>query len=249
MKHRLFKMLMNAEGSSPGGGAPPPQSGTQAGSSAGASTGAAVPLDQVNKLISDAVAQAKNGIFADLRKSGVLKSKDGTAGEGTAAGEGVDKSTTNAGQQAPNNTAGISADEVQKLIAGATALERVATENKLTDKQRSRMEAALKAEKPADVGAWAKSYLEDMGIMKVTTSTTKDAAGNGGVLGGAGRSDRGSPGRDTSLAHEGQVWKMTAADVQALIREKGFQAAAHELRARMKQDLRGTKLTLPRPGS
>lgn len=239
MRNRLYKMLMNAEGSSPGGGAAPPPSGTPPAPSAG-SAPTAVPMDQVKSLISDAVNQAQNGVFAKLRKAGVLKGGNDDEGAGGSP------------PAPPAASAGLSADDVQKLVFRATAFERVAVENKLTDAQRKRMDAALKAENPDDVSSWSTSYLTDMGIVKAPPSPTPNGgapAPGAGAPRGPSSSDRGGPARDTSLAHEGQVWKMTPADVQALIREKGFQAAAHELRARMKQDLRGVRLLMPRPGN
>lgn len=247
MRHRLFKMLMNAEGSSPGGGGQqPPPPGTPPAPAAQA--GAASPgltVDQVKSLFAEQAKEIRNGVFADLRRQGLLKGKDPDAGAGSGAGDGGDK------PPGPAPTPGVSADDVQKLITRERSIERIATENKLSDGQRRRMEVALKAENPSDVAAWSKSYLEDMGIVKAQPSQTP----NGGASAGAGaprgpsQSDRGAPGRDSSLVHEGQVWKMTPAEVQALIREKGYQAAAHELRARLKADLRGVRLLLPRPGS
>lgn len=243
MRQRLFKMLLNAADSGGASGA----GGGNAAPAAGASPAQGTPapsvpsLDQIKGLIGEQVGELKNGLFAEFRRSGLLgKDKagdDGKAGAG-AAGAGT--------SPAP----GLTSADVDKLVNRATAFERIATETKLTDSQRKRMDAAMRAENPDDVAGWSKSYLEDLGIVKAATANPQPNTQSSGALRpGLGSSDRGAPTRDTSLAHEGAVWKMTAADVASLIREKGFQAAGHELRTRMKQDLRGAgRILFPRPG-
>ena len=248
MLTRLSKMLMSAEGGSPGGGSAPAGTGAPAAPAQGAAPAATLTLDQVKAVVNEAVTATRNGIFADLRKSGVYKGGKEPAGDPPAGDDGG----KSAGGTAP--APGVSADDVTKLIHRATAFERVATETKLTDAQRKRMDAAMRAENPDDVAAWSKAYLEDMGIAKANPSTTTTNPNGGAPAGaaaprGPSMSDRGAPGRDGSIAHDGQVWKMTPAEVQALIKEKGFQGAAHELRARLRQDLKGVRLLFPRPGS
>lgn len=244
---RLSKMLMNAVGSSPGGGAPP-GSGAPAAAPAQGGSVATVPLDQVQTMIDNAVAQAKHGIFADLRRTGSLKGKAGARARASGNGGGSNPQPGSAG-------AGAAPDvDVNALVQRATAFERFAVQHSLTDAQRKRMDAALRAENPTDVDAWAKSYLEDMGIAKPAPNNQSNQNTNGGAPGtgsarGPSSSDRGAPGRDNTLAHDGAVWKMSAPDVAALVREKGFQAAAHELKTRLKHDLRGVRLTLSRPRS
>ena len=247
MRDHLFKMLMNQEGGSPGGGAAPPAGSGTPNPAPPAQGGApAAPSIDTAKLVGDIAKQVKDGVFAELRRSGVFKGgKDPEPGDGGGAGAGGDKSP-------PNATPGLSPADVQKLIARETAFERIATEHKLTEGQRKHVKAALDSASPEDVGGWAKTFLTDLGIVKAPP--TANQSNNGGAQGAApnrspGISDGGAPTRDTSLNHEGQVWKMTKADVDALVKEKGFQAAAHELRARMKQDLRGTRIMFPRPGS
>lgn len=62
-------------------------------------------------------------------------------------------------------------------------------------------------------------------------------------------SDGGSPQRDPGLATEGQVWRMTDAEVKSLIREKGMAAAGKELKQKLRHDLQHVRLYLGRGGS
>lgn len=245
MRDQLFKMLMNAEGTSPGGGGLPAGQGAPASAPAqGSQPGAAVSGDQLQALIDTKVGakltEFENSFFAKARRAGMLGGKDKS--------DAVDPP---GGDKAPASTSGITPEEFQRLRKRDRAFERSATEHKLTDGQRARMEAALERENPDDVNAWTTSYLTDMGIAKAPPAPQPNNGGTGmsGASRGPSISDGGAPGRDGSLAHEGRVWKMTKADVDALVKEKGIQGAAHELRARLKQDLRGVRLTFPRPGS
>lgn len=68
-------------------------------------------------------------------------------------------------EQTDKRTA-ITADDVTALLASQRAFDRVTASANLTDRQLERMEAARKAESPQDVAAWARGYLEDMGLGK-----------------------------------------------------------------------------------
>jgi len=70
----------------------------------------------------------------------------------------------------------MSATEVQQLIARDRAFTRVTATAGLTDRQVERMEAALRAENPADVSAWSREYLTDMKLGQPATATTTPPA-------------------------------------------------------------------------
>lgn len=64
----------------------------------------------------------------------------------------------------PATDSTMTASEVQQLIARDRAFTRVTATAGLTDRQVERMEAALRAENPADVATWSRDYLVDMGL-------------------------------------------------------------------------------------
>ena len=65
--------------------------------------------------------------------------------------------------------------EFHQQIARTRAFERVTAPAGLTDRQVERMEAALRAENPADVSQWSRDYLADMALGKPATATTPPA--------------------------------------------------------------------------
>jgi predicted Zn-dependent peptidase len=80
--------------------------------------------------------------------------------------------------KAPESTekkTAITADEVTALLASQRAFDRVTAGAGLSDRQMERMEAARKAENPQDVAAWARGYLEDMGLGKSNVNPSPNA--------------------------------------------------------------------------
>jgi hypothetical protein len=76
------------------------------------------------------------------------------------------------GQVTPPPPGMMSVDEVERIIERNTAFERVTAQASLTEGQRARMMQALKHERPEDVAAWSRSYLEDLGLGRPSTTTT-----------------------------------------------------------------------------
>jgi len=70
----------------------------------------------------------------------------------------------------------MSATEVQQLIARDRAFTRVTATAGLSDRQVERMEAALRAENPADVSQWSRDYLADMKLGQPATAATTSPA-------------------------------------------------------------------------
>src|SRR5688500_18714004 len=137
MLHRFTHrfILMNVEGGSPGGGAPAGVATPAATPQAQGAAGAAAPGLDVSAL----VAQVKDGIFAELRRSGVFKG-------------GQDPKPNDPSPETPAaaTPSSVSAQDVDRLVSRARAFERVTAKAQLTDKQAARMEAALRADAPED---------------------------------------------------------------------------------------------------
>ncbi len=67
---------------------------------------------------------------------------------------------------APKGDGSMSAEDVQTLLSRDRAFTRATATAGLNDRQLTRMEQALKADAPADVGAWSAAYIEDLGLAK-----------------------------------------------------------------------------------
>jgi hypothetical protein len=74
------------------------------------------------------------------------------------------------GQANPPPPGMMSVDEVERIIERNTAFERVTAQANLTEGQRARMMQALKHERPEDVATWSRSYLEDLGLGRQSTT-------------------------------------------------------------------------------
>lgn len=163
------KCLMNEEDASPGNGqATPAPAAAPANQGSSNDNAPAFPVDAIKQVVSAAIAEAlpmfKNAVHADLRKAGVYD-KDKPVKHPDPAP---------APQQAPGATnpaaaSGLSVADVESMLERERVIERAATRHGLTDAQRSRMKAALVAEKPESIASWADSYLTDMGLVKAAT--------------------------------------------------------------------------------
>jgi hypothetical protein len=247
MRNRLFKMLMNKEGASPGGGAAPPSPG-QPPAEPGAPPTSVVPLDQVKGLVDQAVERTRNGIFADLRKAGVFKD-DKPAGGGEH-GAGGDK------PPAPGSTQSLDPTQLNALLERRDTFTRVATKAQLTDPQFARMRAAFQSENPSDVTAWSSSYLTDMGLVKDPTAppnagqpppqdpnVPKPPAGSNAA---PPRSDKGppSPGdaKDYDKALLENPLELTKVDIERLRAKYGFEEANAKIKDNVMRALAKVKV-------
>lgn len=117
---------------------------TEAGQAQGQDTG--ISRSELTGLL----AEFKNGLFADVRRAGLLnKGKE---------------EPQKPNQQASGNEASMDPSEVQSLIARERSFTRAVADKKLGDKALARLERAFQAEKPDDVAAWVGEYLGDFGI-------------------------------------------------------------------------------------
>ena len=143
-------------GSSPAPAAlPPPATATPAQGEPAPVPGAAsekmLPQSQVSTLIAD----AKRDTEAKTRTK-VLQ-------------EIADKAAMPAPKPTPKADGSMSAEDVQSLLSRDRAFTRATAKADLNERQLMRMEAALKADVPADVAAWCTAYIEDLGIAKPAT--------------------------------------------------------------------------------
>ena len=229
---RELMHLMNAQSGdgSPGGGAV----GTPA-ATPQAQGAASPPVD-----VTSIVAEVKNGIFAELRRAGVFKA-------------GKDDGATAQSQTAAASTpSGLTADDVQKMLAARDALHGASADAKLNEKQRARMVRAYELEKPTDAAAWARDYLADLGL---GGQQAQQGAANGATPimttrsttsgGQPPASDGGAPGASREVDYDGKAWNMPQSEIDALIREKGHLGASRHIRDLVRRDLRGTRILLP----
>jgi hypothetical protein len=140
------RILMNEQDGSPGGGAaavPPAQ--------LPATPAVAQPtltIEDIKSTITNQFTELSNGFFANLRKTGALKTEKPTA------------------QPAAEAAPGITAADVDMRIARAEALTTLKVQHGISDGAFARMKAAMAAENPADPVTWAISYASDMGLTK-----------------------------------------------------------------------------------
>ena len=131
---KLNRILRNQEGSSPGGGAAPPAPADPA---PNGSPPPSFTLDDIKAAVAQTVAttvaekfaEQSNGLFANLRKAGVLKQ---------------DKPSEPTQTPAPSTPAtGISMADVESMLERERVITARATKHDLNDAQIRRMKAAL----------------------------------------------------------------------------------------------------------
>ncbi len=219
------RMLMNSQpndgaptGAPPGQVAPvsPPAQGTAAEPSM---------LDQIAKLIDTKMAEQRNGIFADLRKTGAFG-----------------KAAKNQEEAATPSTTGLT-DDVQQLIARERAFTRAAATAKLTDAQFGRMERAWQADKPDDSSGWVRDYLADLGVQQPTAPAAPQVQ-PAPVRSGPPASDSGSPAPVTAPSDQSEPWRMTDDDYQSLVRRDGIPAVGAKFREQFHRALKGRRIRL-----
>lgn len=123
-----------------------------------------IPQSQVNHLVAKARQEGRDAALKEKPQGGGQQ----PSGNGQPAAKG-------------DSTGMMSAEDVQQLIARDRAFTRATAQAGLSDRQLERMEAALRVENPSDVATWARSYLEDMGLVKSQITTTTTTTNNGGT--------------------------------------------------------------------
>jgi hypothetical protein len=217
---QFLRILMNAADGSPGGGAPPAPGAPAPAPAQGQPQG--LTRDDLKSFADD----VRNGVFADLRRAGVLgkepKSKRGD--EEPVAGT----------PPAPP------AADPMKLRELDRALGRLGAADKLSDAAYKRMERAFVEEAPTDTAAWAKDYLGGYGFAQPApgsaaggqqASTVSDP--NKPPVSNAG----GVPNPNVPI-EERSLIGMSESDINHLVKTKGPQW----VRKRLYEQLRGVRV-------
>jgi hypothetical protein len=147
---------MNEEGASPGGGASPAPVESPA-----ATQGAAVPTIDLNAIkgaVAEAFGELRNGLFADLRKTGALDKPKPSPTAPAAASVPVEA------PGAPGPAPGMTAADLHRELARDRAFFRATDSAGLTDEQARFVEETYRAVNPPDPATWATTFLKTMGL-------------------------------------------------------------------------------------
>jgi hypothetical protein len=236
-------ILMNEEGSSPGGGAPTP-----APESPAANQGAPVAAPSITDIQSAVAAQLsdfKNGFFADLRKTGVLDKGKPSPTAPAAAPVPIEAPA------APASHGGMTAADVQTLMARDRAFHRVVATAGLTEEQFAFVEETRNAVNPPDPGAWASTFLKTMGLgHKPATQQAAPAPAAPAVAipnPANNISDRGPATagdvRDVKTYVQTRPLEMTSSDFERLQLKEGREKALQIVQESVNSHLRSIRLT------
>lgn len=208
---------MNEEGSSPGGGAPPPAEVPAANQGAPAAVPAA---SEILSAVAQQLADFKNGFFADLRKAGALKS-DKPAAPAPAP----------VPVEAPQPVAtGMTHAEFQAQMARERAITRALASANLAPEQEQFVEQTLRAVNPPDPIEWATNFLKATGLgQKPTPQAPAQAPAPAPVPPSQNFSDKGpaasSVARDPLAIIQNDPRKANMDDFRRLAAQHGQQKA------------------------
>ena len=167
MNLQRFKGLRNEEGGSPGGGSIPPNGAPPPSNPPPPAQGSNQPdiAAIVKSVVTETFGELKNGLFADLRKSGALgKGKDDKDPGGSGAPAAGANPPAATQQQNPSPTA-LSAEDVNRMMERRDALHS-AIPSHIPVGARQRMLKDFARDNPDDPVVWAKGYLSDFGLDK-----------------------------------------------------------------------------------
>ena len=244
----ISRILMNAQDGSPGSGAPstPATPATPADPAApvpqqAPAQGSAIDVAAITRTITESVTKSINdGVFAKLRRAGLLSDKPTTTVAVTS------DTTTTASSSA------ISAADVQGMIEQASAITRVSVEYGLQPDAESSLKRLMAVEKPDDPVSWGRSFVEGMGIKKVAPAlataapqaTTQPATAAQAATPPSTApqsppaSDRGSPPAATIPLEERKLQEMSDADRSEYLQRHGVKKYSEKLA----RDLVGSKV-------
>lgn len=240
MPPQFFKMLMNAQDSSPGGGAAQGASSVSSPPAQGAATEQTqeVTLETIKGLFSE----FRNGMFADTRK--MVEGMIGKPGRGAAAAP-ASSSSHGSGSEAGGGGGTFTAEHVTELMNRRDALNGALGGVRLSDGARARLLRAFDAEKPEDPAQWARQYLSDFGLSQQQegggANTTQSRAATAASPPGRPVSDAGAP-SSPKVTEDTPLLRMSPEDRAHLIKTKGYTW----FRQRLQQEMRGVQVTVNR---
>lgn len=193
--------------------------------------------------------EIKNGLFAELRKAGVLGNKE-KAPEPTPASNPT-----------PAPAASLSERDIERVVIREQSLGRAEAMYGLDEKRLTHLRRAIGAENPADIGAFVNSFASDMGWQRVTTTApstpidnsktaqpapTTPAAGAAtqpatGILGPASPGDS----RDSEAVLVSRPQEATGHDFERLVVKHGMAKALEMWSANVNAYLRTVKVVPP----
>lgn len=222
--HERLRMLMNSQpdDGSPGGGAP---DGT--GAPSAPAQGAAAPdvLGQVKELIAGEMKGIRDGIFADLRRSGALgKEKQPEAAQ-------------------PSGDRPLTAADVERISRREREFGRLTSG--LTDDQAALMERLYRAERPddADLPTWVRTTRTTLGFDRQGGVPTHNQPRNLAAPTGPPVSDAGSPAAPHVVTEDTPLMQLSAEDRMHLLKTKG----AAWYNATLRAQLKGVRVVLKKP--
>lgn len=221
MFDRIKRILMNEADKSPGGGGLP---ATVPPTAPPANQGAA-PLTREDL---QAFAKATHdGIFAELRRTGVLREGKPKAKEKVTEGD------------PPETSNATSAPDPIKMRGLDRVVSRLGYAAQLNETSYQRLERAFIEDQPSDPEAWVKDYFSGFGVAQPTTQAKPADPPPAGTTttakpGQNPKTDpitsRGAPPTGTVPVEDINLWTASEADRDAYIRAKGIRGYTAKLR-------------------
>lgn len=207
-------LMSEADGGDPKSGTP--LAGTPPPSEPQAKGGAVVVDEATRKAIID---EARNSIYAEMRRNGVLKKSAVAAME-----------QTNGKPPEPQGQA--AAPDPSILRSLDRSLARLGLADSLSETQYKRAEKAFLDERPEDSEAWAKDYFNGFGAAKQQQPPPQQ--GQAPPKNAHPASDAGSPARSETPLETQDVLTMSHTDVARLIERVGIHKYTQMLQAATK---------------
>lgn len=229
----LRRILMNAADASPGSGS---ESTSAAPSEPQASGAPAAPAIDIAAIVAEASAkaaeQARNAVFADLRRTGQLK----------------EAKPSKATEPPASKDAAPAQPDLTRLRQLDRALAKTPHMARLSDSQHARLERAFAEESPPDVSAWLADYFGDLGtaaapavpVATAAAVTTPNSAAASAPRTGPPASDGGAPAQSQVPLEERRIVGMSPSDIKHLIDTKGLAY----YKAKVFAELRGTSVSV-----
>jgi hypothetical protein len=238
MLTKLYR-LMAPEGDQPsgGGGATPPSPPSPPATPAAPATGPAPTLDIAALAAQLAPALAgpvRDSIFAELRKSGVLKKDSPPAPDPAVAA-------------APTGNASLSAADVESMLGRRETFAYLLSQFEIPATALGRARQSFLAEKPDDVSSWVTGYATDMGWKQ--RNAQPPANGSGGsppssappATAPAQSTPSSSPPARV-VTDDTRLIDMSEADIKAVVARLGYGKFKERVLAEMRTDQRRFKL-------